>query len=161
MWPHACAKHPNFLEMSVYAKALLFCLIGQYRGTNNGDLDVSLHRMRQEGWRARNTVEKAREELERRGWIVRTRQGWKHTCSLYAVTIWPINECDGKLDEAPTTTPLGFWKDGRNPWMERQMPSRPPPPQIRNPRHVVNNHSQDVTKLGKESSRFRPTLVTT
>lgn len=144
--------------MGVHAKALLLCLLGQYRGNNNGDLDVTFQRMSKEGWRSRNTVEKARAELEERGWIVRTRQGWRHQCSLYALTFQPINECGGKMDETPTSTSLGFWKEGRNPWLDRQQSSRPSPlknnldrQEVSKLRHVVHmdtdSHSHDVSNL--------------
>lgn len=145
-WPHECAQHSNFLTMSVHAKALLFCLLGQYKGNNNGDLDVTFHRMGKEGWGSRNTVEKARTELEQRGWIVRTRQGWRHRCSLYAVTFQPVNECGGKLEEPSNITSLGFWKEGRNPWLERQLKSRPTRIENKSDRQHVTNLSHDMPK---------------
>lgn len=152
MWPRACAEHPNFLSLSIYAKALLFCLLGQYRGSNNGDLDVTFQRMSKEGWGSRNTVEKARAELEERGWIVRTRQGWKHQCSLYAITFQPINDCNGKLEEPFSNISLGFWKEGLNPWLERQRSARPSPIKNKSDRHQVNKHRQEVPKLTHDHS---------
>lgn len=146
MWPRACAEHENFHALSPYAKALLLDLLGQYRGNNNGDLACNFERMRKQGWKARNTVEKARAELEQRGWIVRTRQGWRHQCSLYALTFFAIDDCNGKLDETPTTQGLGFWKEGKNPWLERQKPKRPPPPEIKSVAHAVSNVTHRVTK---------------
>lgn len=151
-WPHECANHPNFLSLSVYAKALLLCLIGQYKGNNNGDLDVTFHRMSRQNWRSRNTVEKARSELEQRGWIVRTRQGWRHSCSLYALTFKPIDVCGGKLDEPAGNISLGFWKEGRNPWLDRQLSSRPTAPKIKSDSHVVTKLRHRVTKKGADLS---------
>lgn len=126
-WPHACAKHPNYLARSIAAKALLSHFLGEFRGFNNGDLSCAWKTMKARGWRSRTTVEKARDELERTGWIVRTRQGFRNRCNLYALTIFAIDDTRGKADVAPTRSPLGFWKDGRNPWLEQSKSERPPP----------------------------------
>lgn len=123
-WPHVCANHPNFLKLSPHAKALLFFFLGQYRGKNNGDLSCAWGKVQDANLGTRNTVEKARAELEETGWIVRTRQGSVNRCCLYALTFRAIDDCDNKLDE-PSGLPLAFWKDGTNPWLDRQRATRP------------------------------------
>lgn len=126
IWPHACAHHENFKKLTPLAKALLFELLGQFRIANNGDLSCHWKRMKAIGWRSRTTVEKARSELERSGWIVRTFQGsLGNRCNLYAVTWLGIDECKGKLNVPASPVPLGFWKTGRNPWLERDQHLRP------------------------------------
>ncbi|WP_439640540.1 hypothetical protein [Nevskia sp.] len=125
-WPHACAQHANYKALTPIAKALLFDLLGQIRMANNGDLACDWKRMKAHGWRSRTTVEKARAELERRGWIVRTYQGsLGNRCNLYAVTWLGIDECRGKLNVAANPVPLGFWKIGNNPWLQRDQHLRP------------------------------------
>lgn len=126
-WPHACATHANYFILTVAAKALLAHFVGEFRGFNNGDLSCAWKTMKPRGWRSRTTVEKARDELERRGWIVRTRQGFRNRCNLYALTFHQIHDTRGKADVAPTREPLGFWKLGRNPWLEETRSERPPP----------------------------------
>lgn len=127
-WPHACADSPHFLALSASAKALLFHFLGQYRGFNNGDLSCNWRKLRACGWRSRTTIEKARRELEEKGWIVRTFQGSLHNrCNLYAITWQPIDECKGKLQVSAAGTALGFWKDGTNPWLQRDQGIRPKP----------------------------------
>ena len=125
-WPRACADSPHFAALSIKAKALLFDFLGQYRGFNNGDLSCHWKRMKDRGWRSRDTLEKACRELEGKGWIVRTRQGsLGNRCNLYAITWQSIDACAGKIDATASSVALGFWKQGSNPWLERDYYIRP------------------------------------
>lgn len=123
-WPHACARSPHFKRLSAYAKALLFDLLGQYNGSNNGDLCCAFKLMNVSGWRSRTTLEKARAELEVVGWIVRTKQGGRNSPNLYALTIFKINDI-AKLEARETVRPLGFWQQGHNPWLSEGRMPRP------------------------------------
>jgi len=114
-WPHVCAQSPNFVGLSITAKALLFELLGQYRGNNNGDLCCARKTMKASGWKARSTVERARDELWEVGWIVRTQQGGRNRPNLYALTFHAIDPCDGKVDRPLVGKKLSYWKDGKNP----------------------------------------------
>lgn len=109
-WPHACAQHPNFAVLSIPARALLFEFLGQLRGSNNGDLCCAYSVLRHRGWRSRDTIERARAELEHTGWILRTRQGGRNTPNLYAVTWLSIDACKGKLD-VPAGPPPVTWRN--------------------------------------------------
>ena len=115
-WPHACGEHWNFRRLSPYAKALLFDLLSFYRGNNNGDLSCAHSLLKCRNWRSRSTIEKYRDELERAGWIVRTRQGGKNATNLFALSFRNVDECKGKLD---AHVRIGFkydyWKTGENP----------------------------------------------
>lgn len=116
MWLHVCAESPNYYRLSYTAKALLFELLYQYRGKNNGDLCAAWGLLKDRGWQSPDTINRARKELLETGWIVQTRQGGLNKASLYALTIWPINECKGKgLERPETKTALAYWKQGRNP----------------------------------------------
>ena len=104
--PLCVLDSPTYAGLSYQARALLFEVAGQYAGKNNGDLSAApaIHASR--GW-PRNTLQRATIELEAAGFIVRTRQGGRNACNLYAVTWQPIDECHGKnLDH-------GFPMDGR------------------------------------------------
>lgn len=115
-WPHICAEHWNFYRLSITAKALLFCLLSQFKGNNNGDFCCAWGIMKPKGWKSRTTIDKARDELLQTGWIVCTRQGGRNKPNLYAVTFIAIDECKGKLDSRSfTNKPLGYWKTGINP----------------------------------------------
>ncbi|MDH5694856.1 MAG: hypothetical protein OEZ47_17300 [Gammaproteobacteria bacterium] len=115
-WPHSCATHESFYKLSMSAKALLFELLGQYRGNNNGDLCCAWGLLKNRGWKSRATIERACDELQNIGWIVRTRVGGRNRANLYALTFYTIDECKGKLDYRPMKgNPLGYWKTGENP----------------------------------------------
>lgn len=109
MLPHAVMDSEDFRRMSGSAHKILMELIRQYRGSNNGDLSATFAQASEWGIGSKSTLVNALEELQARNLIVRTREG-RFTnpggcCSLYALTWLPINECDGKLDVSPTTTP--------------------------------------------------------
>ena len=90
-------------------------LFAQFKGSNNGDLAAAWKLMEKRGWRSKETLHRAKRELLEKGFIVTTRQGGRHVCSLFAVTWLAIDECSGKLDVAPTRVAPGYWKLGRNP----------------------------------------------
>ena len=70
------------------------------------------------GWKSKDTLYRARDELIENGMILLARQGGKHQCSLYAVTWKPIDECGGKLDVPATTVAPGYWRLGKPPLLE-------------------------------------------
>lgn len=110
--PVACLEHPNYIALSLTARALLVEFARQYNGFNNGDLCCAWKLMKARGWKSRSTVERARDELLARGWIEQTRQGGRNAPNLYALTFQPIDECKGKLDVPPTKTASGLWRTG-------------------------------------------------
>ena len=91
---------------------LLIDLFEQYNGNNNGDLTPAWNVMKTKGWRSKETLNNARNELLDQGFIELTRQGTlrPHSCSLYAVTWIGIDECKGKLEVKPTATGSGSWR---------------------------------------------------
>src|SRR5262245_53689309 len=121
---HAYFQSPEYAELSPRAVKLLLDLLCQFTGHNNGDLCCTWSPqsngrpnqwpgMRQLGWRSKSQLSKALKELQARGWIVVTRRGGRHMCSLYAVTFHGINECGGKLDVAESPVPTHAWKRNR------------------------------------------------
>ena len=93
-----------YAALSWQARALLMELAAQFNGQNNGDLAAAhaLHKAR--GWH-RSTLQAATEELDRAGFIVRTRHGNRKRCNLYAVTWRAIDPCPGK--DLDTGHPIG------------------------------------------------------
>ena len=88
-----------YAELKWTARALLVELAAQFKGRNNGDLSAAPALFRSRGWN-RSTLQTATIELERAGFIVRTRQGGLHQCNLYALTWHGIDPCPGKnLDQ--------------------------------------------------------------
>lgn len=116
--PHAVLECEAYTRLSGWAARLLLDLYCQYRGANNGDLSMEWNRMSARGWRSKDTLYKARDELIENGMILLSRQGGKHQCSLYAVTWRNIDECGGKLDVPATSVAPGYWRIGKPPILE-------------------------------------------
>ena len=110
--PHHVINHEHFRFLSPRATKLLIDLLAQYRGYNNGDLCAPLSLMRKRGWNSSDQLQKAKNEVIEKDVIIVTRQGGINKCSLYAVTWFQIDECNGKLDVASTTTAPVNWKNG-------------------------------------------------
>lgn len=107
----------KFANLSAWAVRVLLELTSQYNLHNNGDLMAAYSVLKDRGFRSKATLSRALRELLDSGMIVRTRQGGKNQCSLYALTWEEIDECidretrRSKLDVPSTRTPLGTWKD--------------------------------------------------
>ncbi len=95
--PHAVLKSDAYIRLGAYGVKLLLDVLVQYRGSNNGALCASFSVMKERGWRSKETLQKAKEELKRKGLLVETRKGGRpNRVSLYAVTWYPLDECEGK-----------------------------------------------------------------
>ena len=110
--PHHVINHEIVRTLSCRATKLFVDLLAQYRGYNNGDLCAPLSLMKERGWKSSDQLQKAKNELIEKDVITVTRQGGRNKCSLYAVTWFQIDECNGKLDVASTTTAPVNWKEG-------------------------------------------------
>jgi hypothetical protein len=120
-------RSAELASLSSYAHKLLFDLLHQYNLTNNGDLSMSFEKvMKPRGWRSKETLNNARLELLESGFIIITRQGGLHQCSLYAVTFFAIDECDGKIEVSATRSPPNLWR--RNTPFKIKSPSTPAVP---------------------------------
>lgn len=108
--PHAVLRHPNFVNLSPRATKLLMDLCSAYNGRNNGDFATAWTVMKTRGWRSRDQLFKAQQELLEKGFIIKTRQGGRNRCNLFAITIWAIDDCGGKLEVPATNTPTGEWR---------------------------------------------------
>ncbi|GAA0421417.1 hypothetical protein ACFOY5_09200 [Massilia aurea] len=109
--PFAMLRSQSFAALSPQANKLLFDLLAQYNLRNNGDLSMSFEKtMRPRGWKSKDTLNKARLELIEAGFILLTRQRGLHQCSLYAVTFYAVDYCEGKLEMSATRTALSNWR---------------------------------------------------
>lgn len=112
--PHALQDCANWRQCSATGIKLLLDLARQYNGRNNGDLSAALSVLRPFGWNSPDTVGNALRELRHYGFLLLTRQGGLHGPSLYALTWYAIDDCDGKLTCAhPTNVAPGTWKEPR------------------------------------------------
>lgn len=103
------------LRLSANAMNLFFDFLVQYDGFNNGDLCLAWSMMKKRGWTSRDTLAKARAELLAAGVIEVSRQGGRHKATLYALTIFSVNDRDGKLDIEATRAPKSYWHQNEGP----------------------------------------------
>jgi len=108
--PHAVLASQRYINLSLIAVRLLHDLHFHFRGNNNGNLSAAWTLMKPRGWKSRSSLFKARDELLRAGFIKITRMGGRRIPHLYALTYLAIDECNGKLDCAPTKVPSSEWK---------------------------------------------------
>lgn len=108
--PHYMITGDEFHKLSSSAIKLLIDIAVQYNGFNNGDLTTAWGIMEKNGWKSKGTLFKAIHELEETEFIVRTRQGGKNKCNLFAITWQSIDDCKGKLDVNPTRVASNAWK---------------------------------------------------
>jgi hypothetical protein len=109
--PKTILESEEYAGLSAHEVKLLIDLYAQYNGRNNGDFNCTWSLMEKRGWHSEDTLHRALKGLIEHGWIIRTRQGGKNRCSLYAVTWLRIDECGGKHDQRATVTAPGTWKN--------------------------------------------------
>jgi hypothetical protein len=111
--PEPLLNSPEFLGLSGIGVKLAMHFAAKYNGRNNGDLSCAFSEMKGRGWASSETLARAIRELLRTGFLLKTRQGGKNQCSLYAVTWWKIDASD-KYDAAlgikATAAPPNTWR---------------------------------------------------
>ncbi|WP_188701703.1 hypothetical protein [Silvimonas iriomotensis] len=89
-------------NLSGPASKLLLDACSKYRHGRNGDISLVFSDLQtNRSWRSKSTLNKALKELMAADLLVKTRQGYKKKCSLYALGWLPIDACGGKLDVLP------------------------------------------------------------
>lgn len=114
--PHMLMESPNYAELNGWDVKLLLEIVKQHNGSNNGDLCATWKLMKASGWRSPSTLSLSIKRLEHYGFIEQTRQGGRHSCNLYGLTWYPIEECKGKLDIKATSRPSDNWKIPAKPY---------------------------------------------
>ncbi|WAL82777.1 hypothetical protein OYT13_24090 [Pandoraea sp. XJJ-1] len=108
--PHAVLDSIAFTGASVRAKAMLFDVLRQHNGKNNGRLQLSVSWLRKRGWKSADQIQKAKLELLERGLVIKTRFGGLTVGpDWYALTWLPISNYDG-LDLRPGAYYPGHWR---------------------------------------------------
>lgn len=109
--PFVVLNGAAYVGVSAHARMLLFDLVSQYRGDNNGDLCAAFSMMKLRGWKSTHTLQAAKLELIEAGLIVETRKGSRPSkASLYAVTWYAMDDCGGKLEVSAQAFPRGAYK---------------------------------------------------
>lgn len=107
--PHAALDSVAFTGASYPAKALIFDLLRQHSGNNNGHLHLSFSWLGKRGWKSRDVIQRARAELIEQNLLIQTRQGGLNIgASRYAVTWLKISNFAG-LDIQSKDYHPGAW----------------------------------------------------
>jgi hypothetical protein len=107
--PHAVLDSVAFRGSSSSSKALLFDVLRQHTGANNGHFQLYTGWLFSRGWKSAGTIQKAKEELIERGLITKTRWGGLNAgADLFAVTWVDISNFTG-LDIERRNYHPGAW----------------------------------------------------
>lgn len=103
----ACAERsPLAIKMLLY----LCSQLGP-NAKGNGDLSATPSLLKLQGWSSKSSLVAALAELVAAELLCITRRGNRKLCTLYAVTLWPM-DCDfSKLDHGPGAYKAEGWRD--------------------------------------------------
>lgn len=107
--PHFMLKSAEFASLSGNSVKLLLELAAQYDGKNNGNLSATSTTLAERGW-SPATIARAKVQLIEAGFVLKTRQGHRHACDLFAITWQPVDACDGKHQEPVESVPSHRWQ---------------------------------------------------
>jgi hypothetical protein len=124
-FPRFVLEHEAFGRLSGNAVKLLCSFLTSYRGTNNGDLSAAWKIMHPLGWTSKHTLAQALKELVDADFIIQTRQGGRHQCSLFAIAFYDIDDCPGKGLEVGPRVKSSAWMDAHPERQRRKPPVRP------------------------------------
>ena len=122
--PNSVVESNTFKSLSGNAVKLLVILAYQYNSHNNGDLVITPSVI--SSWLNKNTMDRAKKELYKKGFIVINAYGglgpnWYKLPSLYAITWQPINKLtktnnkDRVVHYLINGLALNYWEQGSNP----------------------------------------------
>lgn len=122
--PNSVVESDTFKSLSGNAVKLLVILAYQYNSHNNGDLVITPSVI--SSWLNKNTMDRAKKELYKKGFIVINAYGglgpnWNKLPSLYAITWQPINKLtktnnkDRVVHYLINGLALNYWEQGSNP----------------------------------------------
>jgi hypothetical protein len=113
-----------FIGATDRAKSLLYALLRQINGSNNGRLQLTDKWLREHGWPSAGLNCKARDELIERELIIQTRRGGLNFgCDWFAVTWLSISNFVG-LDVSAQTYHKGSWAGCSLPPTPRRKPPK-------------------------------------
>lgn len=106
--PRDFVRSKVFRGLSLSALKLFLELLAQYNGYNNGELTCRESLLKEGGMRGKKSIQDARHELLEKNIIMLTRQGSKRVASLYALTIYSLDESK-VTGVTATRVPIGGW----------------------------------------------------
>lgn len=114
-------------QLSPHASKLLLDMLSFLgpNATRNGDISLAPKVLQLRGWTSRASIAAAAHELQESGLIWQTRQGGRKDCSLWAVTLYPL-DCDRrKIDPGADSFTSRDWMSASPNGM--QMPTEQAP----------------------------------
>lgn len=116
----------EFRALSPQARSLLIEYALRFKGSNNGNLEMTEQQFATAGLGTPTTFRRYNAELINAGWIVITRQGGLGRCSLYALTYLPINSMEIQYDHPiKAGAPCHLWMDEKRDQRDaRQKPTQ-------------------------------------
>jgi hypothetical protein len=148
--PHNVMDSLAFTGATIAAKALLFALIRQHNGKNNGHFQLAPSWLKRQGFTS-SSIYKARDELIERGLVVQTKWGGLRLgTNLYALTWLPLTNYVGLQIE------MGAFRRGE--WARCELPPTPrrPKPKNRNQDDHYDDRNNNAT-----ATVIREALATT
>jgi hypothetical protein len=107
--PHVILDSEAFINAPTRAKALLFDLLRQHNGYNNGHLHLAVQWLKDRGWTSVDQVQKAKNELLEHQLVIKTRLGGLGIgADRYALTWVHISNYSG-LEVSARTYERGLW----------------------------------------------------
>lgn len=108
--PHAVMDSTAFAGSSYPARSLLFELIRQHTGRNNGHFQLAWAWLKRRGWKSSDVVQRAKAELITRQLAIKTRLGGLNAGpDLWAVTWLPISDYTRLTEVSAKTFHPGSW----------------------------------------------------
>ncbi len=108
--PHAVMDSMAFAGATYPARSLLFELIRQHTGRNNGHFQLAWGWLRRRGWKSADVVQRAKAELITRQLAIKTRLGGLNAGpDLWAVTWLPISDYVELTEVSAKTYHPGAW----------------------------------------------------
>jgi hypothetical protein len=120
--PWAVLDSLAFIGATDNAKSILFALMRQHNGLNNGRLQLVDGWLAKHGWSSSGMNRKSRDELIERSLIIQTRKGGLNCgCNWFALTWLPISNFVG-LEVSAQTFHRGAWAGCSLPPTARRKP---------------------------------------
>ena len=116
--PHSVADTAAYRSLTAHAFKLWHDLLLEYNGANNGHIAAIFRQLADRGWK-NGTLYRALNELQLKGFIVKTRQGgigaMKNICSLYRFTHLATSKNEEiDMTASPPTNDYKLWRlDGK------------------------------------------------
>ena len=152
--PHVVLDSLAFTGATTSAKALVFALIRQLNGRNNGHIQLSSSWLKRQGFTS-STIYKARDELIERGLIIQTKWGGLGIgVNLYAVTWLTISNYVG-LHIAEAGFRQGEWAR-----CELEATPRRPKPKNKYQQDQYDNRERQVNNTVTERMELATAIVT-